>query len=154
MSLLRHRNKIIVGLIILAVLGVKLYTFYWPHSEILLGGARLKVLVANNYKHWQKGLGGRNDLKGYDGMLFLFQQTSRHVMVMRDMKFPIDIIWLNHGLVVDIAPNVAIEPNKTEAELTLYTARQDSNMALEAPAGLAQKIGLKIGDKLEVPPAK
>lgn len=154
MSIFQHRKKIIFGLIILAILGAKLYTFYWPKAEIVLGGARLKVLVANNYKHWQKGLGGRSELKNYDGMLFLFPETTQHIMVMRDMRFPIDIVWINHGAVVDIAPNVAIEPNKTKAEFTPYLARKDSNMVLEAPAGFAQKIGLKIGDILEVPPVQ
>lgn len=146
----RHRNLIIIGFIIVAMLSIKLYSLYWPKTEIILGPARLKVLVANNYKHWQKGLGGRRELKDYDGMLFLFPETTQHTMVMRDMQFSIDIIWIAKGKVVDIAPNVLPETGKNDAELTPYFARQDSSMVLEAPAGLVEKIGLKIGDELKL----
>lgn len=141
----------VLGLIIVFTIGLKLYyTFYWPKTSIKINEQVLNVLVANNIKHWQKGLGGRGDLGKYDGMLFVFPEAKQHVFVMRDMEFPIDIIWFNKGAIVDIAPNLPLEPGRTEEELTLYPARDISDRVLEIPAGFAQKFNYKIGDKLEI----
>lgn len=126
------------------------YSFYWPKISIKINNQILHVLVAKNEKHWEKGLGGRDSLGKYDGMLFVFPDSKQHVFVMRDMKFPLDIIWFNDGAIIDIAPNLPTEFDKTEQELTLYPARDNSDRVLEIPAGFAQKYNLKIGDKLEV----
>jgi len=139
------------GIIIIFTFCLKLYhVFYWPKINIKIGDKVLNVLLANNTKHWEKGLGGRDNLGSFDGMLFLFPDSRQHVFVMRDMKFPIDIVWFDKGAIVDIAPNLPIEPGKSEEELTLYPARDNSDRVLELPAGLAQKYSFKIGDKLEV----
>ena len=86
----------------------------------------------------------------YDGMLFVFANRVQHTFVMRNMLFPIDIVWLNKGEIVDIAPNIQPEPGKNEASLTPYFARLPSDMVLELVAGTVAKNGLKIGDKLEI----
>lgn len=137
-----------IAIIIVLTVVVKLYSLHWPETKIAINGHNFHVLVANNSKHWQKGLGGRDDLGKYDGMLFFFNDTSQHAIVMRDMRFPIDIVWLKKGAIVDIAPNIAIEPGRTEEQYTIYMARDVSSMVLELPAGDAQKYGLKIGDRL------
>lgn len=141
----------ILIIIILTTIGLKLYqSFYWPKVQIKINDKTFQVLVADNFKHRQKGLGGRNSLGKYGGMLFLFPETKQHVFVMRDMKFSIDIVWLKNNLVVDIASSLPTEPGKIESELTPYPARGDSDMVLELPAGTALNLGLKIGDKIEV----
>lgn len=141
----------ILIIIILTTIGLKLYqSFYWPKAQIKINDKIFQVLVADNFKHWQKGLGGRNSFGKYGGMLFLFPETKQHMFVMRDMKFSIDIVWIKNNLVVDFAPSVPTEPDKTESELIPYLARGDSDMVLELPAGTALNWGLKIGDKVEV----
>lgn len=140
----------ILGLIVVFTVGLKLYyAFYWPKAILKINNQVLTVLVANNIKHWQKGLGGRDDLGKYDGMLFVFPEAKQHVFVMRDMKFPLDIIWFNKGMIIDIAPNLPLERDVIEEELTLYPARDVSDRVLEIPAGFAQKFNFKIGDKFE-----
>ncbi len=141
----------LLGFILIFTIALKIYySFYWPKVGIKINDTVLNVLVADNFKRWEKGLGGRGDLGKYDGMLFVFPDSKQHVFVMRDMKFPLDIIWFNNGVIVDIAPNLPIEPGKTEEELIIYPARDNSDRVLEIPAGMAQKYNLKIGDKLEV----
>jgi len=143
----------LIGLFLLMTVFVKAYTtWYWPKAEIVLGGQTLNVLVAKYPWQWEKGLGDRKALGKYDGMLFLFPKVEQHAMVMRDMRFPLDIVWLSRGTVVDIAPNVPIQPNVPEEELRVYMGRLPSNMVLELPAGKAKEWGLKIGDKLSVRP--
>lgn len=139
-------------IIVALAIGLKLYSFYWPKAEIKVNGEVLKVLVATDYKHLVKGLSGRKDLGGYDGMLFVFNSETQHTMVMRDMKFPIDIVWIKKGQIVDIAPNAAVEPGKKEGEYFPYLARDASDRVLEVLAGTAKAKGWKIGDKVEYHP--
>ncbi|MFA6424504.1 MAG: DUF192 domain-containing protein [Candidatus Magasanikbacteria bacterium] len=150
-SEIKNWQLVVIGLIIVFAVGLKLYyAFYYPKVSIKVNDKTLDVLVANNLKHWQKGLGGRNDLGKFDGMFFVFPEIKQHVFVMRDMKFPIDIIWFNKSAIVDIAPNVPIEPGVLEENLTIYPARDVSDRVLEMPAGSVEKYNFKIGDKLEV----
>lgn len=116
----------------------------------MLKGEPLLVQIARTPYHHKKGLGGRESLGKYDGMLFIFQFSGRVGIVMRDMEFPIDIVWLNKGEVVDIAPNVPIEPDVSEEELTRYYPRKNADLALELPGGWMESHDLRIGDVLTV----
>lgn len=141
----------VIGLILILTVFLKMYyRFYWPKLTIKVNDKTLNVLVANNVKSWEKGLGGRKNLGKYDGMLFVFPELKQHVFVMRGMEFPLDIIWFKDGSIVDIAPNIPLEPNREETDFTLYPARDVSDRVLELPAGSAEKFNFKIGDKLEI----
>lgn len=141
---------IILAVILLLWAVMKLYSFYWPKATVEIGGQQLKVLVADTVAHQYRGLSGRADLGEYGGMLFVFRARTQHSMVMRDMMFPLDLVWIDGGTIVDIAPAVSPEPGKSETELTPYFARQSSTAVLELPSGFAQKYGLKIGDKIKI----
>lgn len=144
------KNLIIFGAIIIFAIAVKLYSYHWPNVEVKINNNDLKVLVAKEPARLYKGLGGRKNLSKYDGMLFVFPSETQHGIVMRDMQFPIDIIWILNGKVIDIAPNVPTEPNRAEADLTVYFARQDSDFVLEMPAGQVLARNIKIGDSFDV----
>lgn len=139
-------------LLAIGVLAVFLYFFknHFPETTIKLKGQTLRVLVAKTFYQQHLGLGGRNSLYPYDGMIFLSEAYGKPTMVMRDMKFPIDIVWFSDGRVVDIAPSVPTE-DLPEDRLTKYYPRQEANLVLELPAGWAEENGLRIGDKLELP---
>jgi len=141
---------IVLFLIIISFFSLKLYSLQWPETEIKLAGQNLKVLVAKDSYHLIKGLGGRGDLGEYDGMLFIFNEMGEHVIVMRDMEFKIDIVWLANGEVVDIAPDVELDPVVSEANLRRYYPRVEGNAVLEFSAGWVVENGLKIGDRVEV----
>ena len=144
------RTIILFGGIILFALVVKLYSYHWPSIDIKINNNNLKVLVAKEPTRLYKGLGGRENIAKFDGMLFVFPSEDQHGIVMRDMKFPIDIIWVLNGKVIDIAPNVPLEPNRAESDLTVYFARQDSDFVLEMPAGQVSIRNIKIGDSFAV----
>lgn len=144
---------IFLGLIIVFSFSLKLYYhYYWPKAQVRINNQTLNVLVADNIKHWQKGLGGRKNLGKYDGMIFLFSTTGQHVFVMRDMRFSIDIVWIKGDTVVDIAPNVPLDLAKNEGDLLPYAARHVSDKVLELKSGMAENLNLKIGDKVQVLP--
>lgn len=129
---------------------LKVYSYYWPKAQITIGEKTIKVLVADNDRHWQKGLSGRKNLGQYGGMLFIFPTSVQHTMVMREMKFALDIVWLDDYKIVDIAPSVQPEPGKIDGQLTPYFSRLPSDMVLELPAGFVQANGIKIGNTIKL----
>ena len=68
---------------------------------------------------------------------------------MKDMKFPIDIIWIDgEKRIVDIAANVRVEPDKKDRELAVYKSQAEALYVLEVNAGLSALHGLSIGDQV------
>jgi len=61
----------------------------------LMNGQRYAVRPAITEAEQQKGLGGLHILPADQGMLFLFPQSQELCFWMKDMHFPIDIIWLS-----------------------------------------------------------
>ncbi|MBT3538727.1 DUF192 domain-containing protein [Candidatus Parcubacteria bacterium] len=121
---------------------------YWPHTVVELKDQKLNVLVAKNIYQQQKGLGGRESLAPYDGMLFPYSLLGKPTMVMRDMEFSIDIVWFLDGEVVDFAPQVPTEPGRAEFEYIRYYPRTEANLVLELPGGWADEHNLRIGDRI------
>lgn len=142
----------IFGAVFLVAMVVLQFTKYnWGKTTVTLKDVPLQALVAKNTYQLEKGLGGRKSLAPYDAMIFPFSLPGRYAFVMRDMQFAIDIVWLNAGEVVDIAPSVPPEPGVSEDQLRRYLPRSAATMVVELPAGWAQAHGLAIGDRLTVP---
>lgn len=144
----------IVSVIVLVVFIVGFFVLrivQWKPGEatIIIHNQEARVLVANTPSQLYRGLGKRDSLEGYSGMVLMFPKSGRHGIVMREMRFSLDIVWLQHGVVVDIAHQVPVE-QVGEQGYTPYFPREDANAVLELPAGDAMRYGLAIGDKIEV----
>jgi len=158
MFLFRHKGTPMSkkGAVILLVLVFGAYVFlkFWglrmPEVVIDIGGTLARVEVATTPDQQYRGLGGRDTLGDRDGMLFLFQESGTYGFVMRDMKFPIDIIWFHERTIVDIAPHIPTEEGVDESVLRRYYPRLPAELVLEVPAGWAEEHGLKIGDTMEI----
>ncbi len=133
----------------IAFVALQFWQYRIPVKKVFLNGEILNVWLPKTIQQRYKGLGGRNKLEQNQGMLFLFEFPGQHGIVMRDMNFPIDIIWLDKGEVVDIAPSVEPE-DVPEEQLRVYTPRIDSTMVLELQSGWAVAHDLKIGDKMSL----
>lgn len=146
----RGRWLVIIALLIFfgSAVFLRFWQYRWSTEYVQLSGQELQVLVAQNPWQWYRGLGKRESLVPYDGMIFVYPESGRHGIVMRDMSFSIDVVWFQRGEVVDIAPRLPLEPGVPEAELTAYYPRLESNLILELPAGWAEAHGLKIGDRI------
>lgn len=148
----KERKKIGKWFIVL-FFGASLFLFawnrlHWQKATLEMNGHSIRVLVAKSVYQQYRGLGKRDSIAPYDGMIFPFLLYGRQGIVMRDMQFPIDIIWLKDGIVVDLAQNVPLEPDAHEGEYTIYRPRDDANAVLELPAGKALELGLGIGTQI------
>lgn len=145
---IKKTTKIVFILFFICFVILQIYNYRWPTAELRVGDQIITVQVAKTFRHQKKGLGGREQMN-VEGLLFPFDTSARHAIVMRNMEFPIDIVWLHNGVVVDIAANVPVEPDATEATLKRYYPRKEANAVLELPAGAIARYGLKIGHTVE-----
>lgn len=146
------KKTLVYGIIFFIGLGFSFgwQRWHWPTTTIRLAGQNLDVQIAQSIYQQKKGLGDRKSIAPYDGLLFSFVLLDKHGFIMRDMNFPIDIIWFQNGKVVDIASNIQPEPGVDEYELRVYYPRTNANLVLEVEAGWAAENGLKIGDFMEL----
>lgn len=97
-----------------------------------------------------KGLSGRENLAPNSGMLFVFERVDRFSFWMKDVKFPIDIIWISEDKrVADIIHSAQPEPGVPDNLLRIYRGSVPVLYVLEVPAGTAVANNLRIGDRLE-----
>lgn len=143
-------HLLLVAAIIILSFGGRIYAAWWSKGIVSIGGQEVKVLIADTDKHRFRGWSNEKNMGKYGGMLFVYPTAGQHAMVMRDMNFPLDMIWINGNEIVDMAPNLQPEPGRAEAQLTVYFARLPSNLVMELPAGFIEKNRLKIGDIVEV----
>lgn len=93
-----------------------------------------------------RGLSGRENLNDGSGMLFVFNTSGKHSFWMKDMKFPIDIIWIDENLrVVDLKADV---PPESYPEL--FTPRMPSRYVLEVQSGFVEAHKISIGDAIGI----
>ncbi len=106
-----------------------------------------QVDVARSPQALERGLSGRESLLKGEGMLFVFPSAGRPMIWMKNMKFPLDIIWLNQWIIVDKVESAPLAGQNPEVS---YLPEADADMVLEVPAGTMQKHGLKLGDPLDI----
>ena len=99
--------------------------------------------VVTGREEQERGLGGRDSLPIDQGLLFSFGRPDLYPFWMKDMRFPIDIIWMDADLtVVDLAQNVA-----PDSYPEILRPKAPASFVLELTAGSAERYGVKIGDR-------
>jgi uncharacterized membrane protein (UPF0127 family) len=95
----------------------------------------------------EKGLSDREELAQNKGMFFIFEKEGIYPFWMKNMNFPLDIVWLDKdNKVVYLVENV--KPCDAGACQIIYPD-QKAQYILEINAGEAGKIGLKEGSIVE-----
>lgn len=108
-----------------------------------------KLSVAKTAKDKEVGLSEKKSLPNDSGMIFPFGRDGYYSFWMKNMKFPIDIIFINDNKIVKIHHSVQ-PPKDTSDSLSLYSSDSPSDTVLEIKAGLSKKYGFKEGDKIEL----
>ena len=112
---------------------------------VRIAGQNIKVELASTPVEKTKGLSGRSELQEGEGMLFVFSAPGRYPFWMKDMNFPIDIIWLSEDMEVVYIKKDA----RPELYPEIYGSDIDSKYVLEVVAGFSEKYNLKVGDRVE-----
>ena len=104
------------------------------------------LAIADTPAARERGLSGADMLAENSAMLFVFDMPDRYAFWMKDMKFPLDIIWLDPAFkIVDIKSNLS-----PETYPATFAPKENSLYVLEANAFFAEKNNLNIGDILNI----
>lgn len=106
------------------------------------------VEIAKSSDEQQLGLSGRESLAPDHGMLFLFEKPGTYSFWMKNMNFPIDIIFIKEDKVVSVIHNAT--PAGENQNPQLYSPEGPIDTALEINAGLAEKYKIKKGDTVKL----
>lgn len=134
----------IVGLILLVGSLFLLAKTYQKTSQVTFNNSNtiVKVKLAQTDKQIEKGLSGQKNLGKNQGMLFVLQKDTKPEFWMKDMKFPLDFIWLkDDGTVSWITPNVSPDsyPQK-------FQPPKPIKYVLEVNTGFAAEYHIRKGD--------
>jgi len=151
------KNTVIILTFIILGAGILAYYLWgfgrataYKKTKVLIGSTTFNAEIADTLSLRMKGLSGRRRLADNAGMLFIFPTVSEQSFWMKDMNFPIDIIWILEGKVIGIEKDVATEPGKSVFALKSYPSPGPIDQVLEINAGLAERYGIKAGDAVRV----
>lgn len=110
--------------------------------KIHIANEDVSIVIADTKELQDKGLSGYKKIGVKEGMLFIFPIQGLYGFWMKDMEFPIDIIWFNdERKVVDVWENAA-PSSYPEVRVPSTPAKY----VLEVKAGFYSTHGLKKGD--------
>lgn len=112
-----------------------------PKGQVKIGGVLLDVEIANTPQRQTQGLQYHTPLSYGQGMLLSFVQPQVIPIWMKDMQFPIDIIWFDSsGNVLHVEKNV---PPCTEDPCTIYgQSITQAQYVLEVASSFTDKFGI------------
>jgi len=114
-----------------------------------LSGEPFTVELATTAASRSRGLMFREPLAAGRGMLFVFPDEAPRSFWMKNVRFAIDIVYLDAAW--RIVGVVAHAPSCLNMPCPGYPSRRPARYALELPAGTTDRLGLAIGDRLQPP---
>jgi len=146
---LRGRKVLAVMLCILFVCAVVFFfavKVVGRQSETTLrvNGRTFSLEVAGTPAAQELGLGKRASLPKNQGMLFVFSRPAVECFWMKDMHFPLDMIWLDANKTV-----VHVEQNVSPATYpSTFCPAATSEYVIELNAGSSRSAGIRDGEIL------
>lgn len=123
--------------------------YYFTHplsAKVAINDHILLVNLAVTQREKERGLGGRRNLAPNRGMLFVYDHPEQFEFWMKDMRFPLDFIWISGKTIVDITRNV---PSPLEGERPAAVKPAVAvDKVLEVNAGIVDRLGIQVGDRV------
>lgn len=116
-----------------------------PTVKMKIGTRTYELEIARTPAEHEKGLMKRDSMPADHGMIFVFKTEEVQLFWMKDTRFPLDILFLDHdGKVVLVAQMKPYDLSNTSSE-------KPAQYAIELNAGQANQAGVKAGQLLEIP---
>jgi uncharacterized membrane protein (UPF0127 family) len=115
---------------------------------IFPSGASVCADVADSDERRARGLMFRASLGQSEGMLFVFDVPGPYAFWMKNVRVPLDIIWLDRAHrvvhVVESAPPCAGEP------CPIYQPEADAWLVVEVAGGFVRRHAVAVGDTVTI----
>jgi len=113
-----------------------------PTTELSLGEGVFKASIALNEAERMKGLSGVTNMPADEALIMAYKYESRWKVWMKDMKIPLDIVWLDQNKkVIYIVKNAVPEDSTAKT----FEPRNVATYVIEFPAGSVKTNSIDIG---------
>ena len=136
-----------VAVVIFALLLLLTLLFSRKSTKVVVEGQTFSVIVAKTDKEKQIGLSETKKLDKNKGMLFVFDSADYYAFWMKNMKFPIDIIYVNGNKVTTVIHQA--QPTSL-LNMPIYQPSEKSDKVLEINSGLSKTYNIKAGSVVKI----
>ncbi len=128
-------------------------TVRFRKAEASFKGKAFRLDIADSLPKKMLGLMYREGIKPDEGMIFNFGRTGRYDIWMLNMKFPIDIIWLDKDAnIIKIAADA--QPCHSMLSCKAYASPGNAMYVVELASGTAKAGGMAEGSRFILPNIK
>ena len=113
-------------------------------------GATLATVDVNVSDSWDErytGLSNHDSLGADEGMLFVHPREGEHGYVMRDMAFPIDIVYVAENGTITTIHHATVPPEGENSP----TYEGYGKYVVEIPYEYTTDHGIEVGDRVRIP---
>ncbi len=114
-----------------------------PTTVLSFGNGIFKARIASTAASREKGLSGVTELGPQQAMILVFPSDAAWQIWMKDMKTPIDIVWLDHDKKVVYLYENALPDGSINVTFTPTTR---ARYVVELPVGSIESQRIRIGD--------
>lgn len=120
-------------------------------AAVRIGGASYRVDLAALPEERQQGLSGREFMAQDEGMLFVFEEEQILHFWMKEMRFPLDMIWIDAQCrLAGVSAEVPTPPpDAGNEQIPRAQSPSPARFVLEVNAGEAARHGMSPGDLAE-----
>jgi uncharacterized membrane protein (UPF0127 family) len=116
-----------------------------PTTTMKLGQAQFQIEIANTDPTREFGLMKRDSMPNNHGMIFVFPDETPRAFWMKNTRFPLDIIFLDHdGKIVSFKQMKAYD-------LSTVPSDAAAKYAIELNLGVVKAAGINVGDQVNIP---
>lgn len=124
-------------------------------QSVTIHGDTFELELALDFASRKQGLSGRESIPADGGMLFVFPNAEHRSFWMYECLVPIDIVFLGPGGRIVAMHRMKVEPPDTpEDDLKRYPSKYPAQFALEFAGGTLDRLGLREGEKIDLPLAE
>ena len=113
--------------------------------EVVIGGESFRIEVARIDEQKRVGLMNRRSLGDREGMIFLYETDQHLAFWMKNTTIPLTLAFLSKdGTITQIEQ---LKPLSLKSVVSERAVRY----GLELPAGALDELGVRVGDRVELP---
>ncbi len=161
MNLRLSGRKLAIEVVIAVAVGVASFLVYQQYGQyitetlfssenivtVYVGSTAVSVTVADSESERLKGLSGVKELGEFEGKLFIFDDEQKYGIWMKDMNFPIDIMWFNNEMqMVYMVENVS-----PDTYPQVFAPPKEARFVLETNAHFIRSLNIQENDILLLP---
>ena len=141
-----NSTSFLIAAMLLVVAGAAVFLLIsqlQPTTVLSFGGNIFKARIASTPSSREKGLGGVTELGPQQAMILAFPSDDAWQIWMKDMKVPLDIVWLNYDKKVVYWRKTASPDGSTNVT---FTPTSRARYVVELPVGSIESQHIQTGD--------